>query len=64
MVPDTKGYKYFSQELNLNVMFSKISGGYSCGEIPVPIPNTEVKSTASRILGWRRPGKVDTARFN
>ena len=42
----------------------KISGAYSCGEIPVPIPNTAVKSVALRILGWRRPGKVGTARFN
>lgn len=30
---------------------------------PVPISNTVVKHTASMILGWRRPGKADTARF-
>ena len=32
--------------------FLKISGGHSSGEIPVPIPNTEVKSTTPKILGW------------
>lgn len=37
---------------------------YSCGETPVPIPNTEVKSTALMILGWQRPGKVSNARLN
>ena len=42
---------------------SESSGGHSSGEIPVPIPNTEVKSTASKILTWRRVGKIDTARF-
>jgi len=34
------------------------------GATPVPISNTEVKSKASMILGWRRPGKVDSARIN
>ena len=41
----------------------KIPGGNSSGEIPVPIPNTEVKSATPKILGWRRPGKIGTARF-
>ena len=41
----------------------KFPGGYSCKVTPVPIPNTVVKLTASMILGWRRPGKADTARF-
>ncbi len=42
----------------------KFSGGYSCRATPVPIPNTEVKSATSMILGWRRPGKADTAGIN
>ncbi len=36
----------------------------SCRVIPVSIPNTEVKSATLIILGWRRPGKVSTARVN
>ena len=40
-----------------------MSGGHSFGEIPVPIPNTEVKSTAPTILGWQRPGKIGTTRL-
>lgn len=42
---------------------SKISGGYSYGETPVPIPNTEVKSIALIILAWLRAGNVSTARL-
>ena len=45
-------------------MILKISGAYSCGETPVAIPNTVVKSTAPMILGWRRPGKAGSARLN
>ena len=41
----------------------KFSGGDSCGETPVPIPNTAVKSATPKILGWRRPGKIGTARI-
>ena len=41
----------------------KISGGDSRGETPVPIPNTEVKLTTPKILGWRRPGTIGTARI-
>ena len=41
----------------------KFSGGKSCGVTPVPIPNTEVKSATPKILGWRRPGKIGTARI-
>ena len=32
------------------------SGGHSAGEIPVPIPNTEVKPGAPMVLG-QRPGE-------
>ena len=42
---------------------AQISGVDSCREIPVPIPNTAVKSAAPMILGWRRPGKVGSARL-
>lgn len=45
-------------------MILKISGEYSCRDTPVPIPNTEVKSATSMILGWQRPGKVDIASLN
>ena len=41
----------------------KFSGGDSYRETPVPIPNTEVKTITPKILGWRRPGKIGTARF-
>ena len=54
----------YTLSLQLNISSLKVFGAYSSGDIPVPIPNTEVKSTASMILGWRRPGKVDSAKFN
>ena len=41
----------------------KFPGGDSSGVTPVPIPNTEVKTTTPKILGWRRPGKIGTARI-
>ena len=47
----------------LRMSQTKFSGGDSCGETPVPIPNTEVKATTLKILGWRRHGKISTARF-
>ena len=53
-------YKYFKVSKK---KIKKFSGAYSFGETPVPISNTEVKSKASMILGWRRPGKVDSARI-
>lgn len=31
-------------------------------ETPVPIPNTEVKHFALKILVWRRTGKISTAK--
>ena len=40
----------------------KFPGGYSRRATPVPIPNTEVKLATPKILGWRRPGKIGTAR--
>src|SRR5438128_12349388 len=49
-------YSFFTQ-------IYKISGTYSFGVTPVPISNTAVKSKTSMILGWRRPGKVDSARI-
>ena len=51
-------YKYFKVSKK---KIEKFSGAYSFGETPVPISNTVVKSKASMILGWRRPGKVDSA---
>ena len=32
-------------------------------ETPVPIPNTAVKLVTPKIPGWRRPGKIGTARI-
>lgn len=42
---------------------TRFPGAYSCGDTPVPIPNTEVKSTAPRVLTWRRVGRVGSARI-
>ncbi len=41
----------------------KFSGAYSCGDTPVPIPNTEVKSATLIVLAWRRAGRVGSARI-
>ncbi len=42
----------------------KFSGAYSCGDTPVPIPNTEVKSATLIVLAWRRAGRVGSAGIN
>ena len=41
----------------------EIFGGHSYEETPVPIPNTEVKLVASKILAGNPAGTIDTARL-
>ena len=51
-------YKYFIRKET----FENSLVGIVVGSHPFPFLNTEVKSATLMILGWRRPGKVSTAR--
>ena len=48
--------------MDLPTIRQRISGGYSGGETPVPIPNTAVKTARADGTGGRPPGRVGRRR--
>ena len=59
----TDTYATEQSEVVYNINTQNISGENDVKEIPVPMPNTEVKLYVPKILGGFLPGKIGLRQF-